>query len=80
MKKMTTVTRRGSRKETLDNLALQIASKMDKCESDAVYSQLARQYRETLKAIDELDIEDEDDAVTKIIEERQADGKSVRVR
>ncbi len=45
------------------------------------YAALAKQYRETLREIDELEsIGDSDDEIGEILAERKADGKSGAVR
>ena len=58
-KKMATVTSEGSRLERLENLALILAKQIDICAKDAVdgpktMPQLSRQYRETIKEIEEI--------------------------
>lgn len=45
------------------------------------YAALAKQYRETLKEIDDLErAGDSDDEISEILAERKADGKSGSVR
>lgn len=51
-----------------------------KCESKRDLAALARQYRETLKEIEEIEGTGEDDEITQIIRQREADGKSGAVR
>lgn len=79
MKKMATVTSKGDRREQLTTLAQHIAKRLDSCESDMIYAQLSRQYRDTLREIDALGII-EDDEIGELINERKIDGKSGTVR
>ena len=56
---MATVTSEGSRLERLENLALILAKQIDICAKDAAdgpktMPQLSRQYRETIKEIEEI--------------------------
>lgn len=48
-------TKTGTRLECLRVLADTLARRIDKCDSDAVLAQLARQYRETQREIAELE-------------------------
>ena len=80
MKKMATVTSRGDRREQLTTLAQHIAKRLDSCESDMIYAQLSRQYRDTLREIDALGIIEDDDEIGELINERKSDGKSGTVR
>lgn len=80
MKKMATVTSRGDRREQLTTLAQHIAKRLDSCESDMIYAQLSRQYRDTLREIDALGIIEDDDEIGELINERKSDGKSGAVR
>ena len=80
MKKMATVTSRGDRREQLTTLAQHIAKRLDLCESDMIYAQLSRQYRDTLREIDALGIIEDDDEIGELINERKSDGKSGAVR
>ena len=49
-----TTTKKGNRLECLRVLADTLAKRIDKCENDAVLAQLARQYREAVREIEEL--------------------------
>lgn len=82
MKKMTTVTRTGSRLEKLKNLALVLANNLDNPDIDEkTIPTLAKQYRETIAEIDEIKgALDQDDEVGEILRERAADGKPGAIR
>lgn len=81
MKKMATVTRRGNRLEVLKELALHLAKRLDDENiADKDYASLVRQYRETLKEIDEIGGDDSGDPISKIISSRENTGKSGSVR
>ena len=85
-KKMATVTSEGSSLERLENLALILAKQIDICTKDAVdgpktMPQLSRQYRETIKEIEEIKgMEKDDDEIGEILSARKADGKPDTVR
>lgn len=85
-KKMTTVTGNGSRLEQLENLAKVLAKQIDVCANglgDGVklMPPLAKQYRETIKEIEEIrGVADDDDEIGRILSTREADGKSGAVR
>ena len=81
---MATVTSEGSRLERLENLALILAKQIDICAKDAAdgpktMPQLSRQYRETIKEIEEIK-EKDDDEIGEILSARKADGKPDTVR
>lgn len=87
IKKMSTVTNRGDRLEMLTNLSKVLANEIDKCSSTesekqaATMPQLVKQYRETLREIQELEgAEPEDDEIAEILSNRAADGKPGAVR
>lgn len=66
-------TSNGSRLEQLENLALLLAEQMDSDIEPRVVAPIARQYRETIKEIDELrNLEDDDDELEKIRQRRTA--------
>lgn len=51
------------------------------CESMRDLAALSRQYRETLKEIEEIEgMEDNDDDIGKLLAQREADGKAGAVR
>lgn len=85
-KKMATVTSSGSRLEQLKNLALILAKQIDQCASDMAEGakrmpQLSRQYRETIKEIEDIEgVDNDDDEIGEILSKRKADGKSDTVR
>lgn len=69
-----------SRLEKLKALEEQLALALDGAETGQVAS-LARQYRETLKEIEEIEgAENNDDDISEILSERNAAGKSGAVR
>ena len=85
MERMVSVTCDGTRLEQLKTLALVLASEIDAESSATNYeksqgrqhsmAQLARQYRETIREIAELEGEDDDgDAIANLIAKRNADG------
>lgn len=85
-KKMATVAKKGNRLEQLKNLSLILAKQIDQCEADQVNGmkqlpQLSRQYRETLREIEEIEgVDKNDDEIGEILSAREADGKSDAVR
>jgi hypothetical protein len=81
LKKLATVTKEGSRLDQLENLALVLAKQIDTCDDSKIMPQLARQYRETIKEIEEIKgVKDSDDEIGAILSGRQADGKPGAVR
>ena len=85
-KKMATVASNGNRLEQLENLALILAKQIDLClegDSDGARNmpQLSKQYRETIKEIEEIKgMEKDDDEIGKILSKRKVDGKPDAVR
>ena len=88
-KKMATVTGNGSRLEQLENLAKVLAKQIDVCanglgDGAKLMPPLAKQYRETIKEIEEIEeirgVADDDDEIGRILSTREADGKSGTVR
>lgn len=74
-KKLKTVTCKGTRLEQLKALAQILAEKLDNPEEQNT-AQLARQYRETVNDIAEIEeYEDVDDELGRILSERESDGK-----
>ena len=69
---MTEVTKGGTRLEQLRALALVIAAEIDEGDGSHSMAQLARQYRETIAEIAELEGDGEDDEVA-AIRRRRAD-------
>ena len=69
MPQMTEVTRNGSRIDQLRTLALVIAESIDAGDESHSMAQLARQYRETIREISELEAENDDgDIISKLID------------
>ncbi len=84
-KSMAGVTRNGDRLQQLENLALVLAGQMDECtklqEGARLMPQLAKQYRETIREIEEIrGMEGTDDEIGEILSARKADGKPDAVR
>lgn len=68
------------RLEKLKALEVKLATAMSYCEHKELAS-IARQYRETIREIDELEGgASEDDEIGSLLESRQADGKAGAVR
>lgn len=75
-----TVNRRGTRLDKLKQLAIVLAGNIDKCEDPKLMPSLARQYRETIREIDDLEGGATDDEIEDILQQRQCDGKAGAVR
>lgn len=67
MQSMVDVTTTGTRLEQLKTLALVIAASIDAGDETHSMAQLARQYRETIREIAELEEGTEDDIISKLI-------------
>ena len=81
MAKMKTVTARGTRLQKLKNLAAVLAENIDSCEDARALPQLTKQYRETIREIEEIEgAEHHGDEIGAILAQRQADGKPGAVR
>lgn len=71
----------GTRLERLKALSKILAEQIDACASSRDLPQLARQYRDTIREIAELEGEgDQNDEISEILKRRKADGKSDSVR
>ena len=69
-----------SRLEKLKRLVVKLEMNMNLCETKELAA-LARQYRETLKEIEEIEgAQQNDDDISEILSERAAAGKSGAVR
>ena len=80
-KSMKTVTASGSRLEQLKSLAAVLAAGIDACEDCRALPQLTKQYRETIREIEDIEgAADNGDEIRQILEERQAAGKPGAVR
>ena len=85
-RKMATVTASGTQLEQLENLAIILAKQIDMCtgeldDSMKTVPQLVKQYRETIKEIEEIrGMEKDDDEIGEILSARKADGKPDAVR
>lgn len=85
-KKLSTVTDDGNRLEQLKNLAKILANQIDNCSKNVIdgpklMPQLSKQYRETIREIEEIEgVDKDDDEIREILSERKADGKPNAVR
>lgn len=78
---MKSITARGTLLEKLKQLAKVLATNIDGCDDPKNLPQLAKQYRETIREIEEIEgAADNGDEVSEILAERQSDGKSGAVR
>ena len=78
---MKSITARGSRLDQLKTLAKVIATSIDDCEDDRALPQLAKQYRETIREIEDIEGGEQDgDEIGEILAQRRADGKPGAVR
>lgn len=78
---MKSITARGNRLEQLKQLARVLATNIDDCEDHKNLPQLAKQYRETIREIEEIEgANNHGDEVSDILGERAADGKPGAVR
>lgn len=79
--KMKSVTAKGDRLKQLKTLAGILAQSIDDCEDLRALPQLAKQYRETIREIEELEgAQNHGDEIGEILAQRQADGKPGAVR
>lgn len=79
--KMKSVTTRGDRLKQLKTLAGILAQNIDDCEDVRALPQLAKQYRETIREIEEIEgAQNHGDEIGEILARRQADGKPGAVR
>ena len=78
---MKSITARGTLLEQLKQLAKVLAANIDGCDDPKNLPQLAKQYRETIREIEEIEgAADNGDEVSEILAERQSDGKPGAVR
>ena len=81
MATMKSITARGTRLEQLKQQAKVLASGIDACEDCRALPQLTKQYRETIREIEEIEGADNDtDEIGAILAQRQQDGKPGAVR
>lgn len=79
--KMKSVTAKGDRLKQLKTLAGILAQNIDDCEDLRALPQLAKQYRETIREIEDLEgAQNHGDEIGEILAQRQADGKPGAVR
>lgn len=76
-----TVSKKGNRLEQLKKLRDMLAKAIDKCESMRDLATLSRQYRETIREIEEIEgVENDGDEIGAILAARESDGKPGAVR
>ena len=76
-----TVSRKGNRLKQLKKLRDTLAKAIDECESMRDLAALSRQYRETIREIEDLEGGAQDgDEIGDLLAERRADGKPGAVR
>lgn len=81
MSKMITITRKGSRIEQLTELSKLLAKALDEAVDSESISRLSKQYRETIKEIEEIKgMDDSEDEIDEILSKRKADGKTGAIR
>ena len=81
MATMKSITARGTRLEQLKQLAKVLAAGIDTCKDCRALPQLTKQYRETIREIEEIEgANNHGDEVSDILGERAADGKPGAVR
>lgn len=79
--KMKSVTARNDRLLQLKELAKVLAGSIDSCNDPKALPPLAKQYRETIREIEEIEGADNDgDEIGEILAERENDGKPGAVR
>ena len=79
--KMKSVTARGDRLKQLKELARVLAESIDSCLDSKALPPLAKQYRETIREIEEIEgANDDGDEIGEILAERENDGKPGAVR
>ena len=78
---MKTVTSKGNRLDKLKELAKILAQNIDECADVRALPQLAKQYRDTIREIEEIEgAQHHGDEIGAILSERQAEGKPGAVR
>ena len=81
MATMKSITARGTRLEQLQQLAKVLAVGIDNCEDCRALPQLTKQYRETIREIEEIrGADDNGDEIGQILAQRENDGKPGAVR
>lgn len=81
MATMKSITSRGSRLEQLKALAKVLAAGIDTCEDCRALPALTKQYRETIREIEDIEgAADDTDEIGAILAQRESDGKPGAVR
>lgn len=81
MATMKSITARGTRLEQLKQLAKVLAAGIDTCKDCRALPQLTKQYRDTIREIEEIEgAADDTDEISEILAQRESDGKPGAVR
>lgn len=81
MAKMKSITQRGSRLEQLKVLSNVLAASIDTCKDCRALPALTKQYRETIREIEEIEgVNDDGDEIGQILAARENSGKPGAVR
>ena len=79
--KMKSITAKGSQIEKLKELAKVLAAAIDACIDPKALPAMAKQYRETIREIEEIEgVSADGDEISEILTNREADGKPGAVR
>ena len=74
-------TKKGTRLDQLQLLANRLATEIEKCDDPRLMPQLAKQYRETVKELEEAKGAGQDeDEIGEILAQREVDGRPGAVR
>lgn len=81
MRALLKASKKGQRLDQLIALRNTLAKAIDECESMRDLAALSRQYRETIYEIEEIEgMNDSDDELSRILSDRESDGKPGTVR
>lgn len=74
-------TKKGTRLDQLQLLANRLATEIEQCDDPRLMPQLAKQYRETVRELDEAKgAGQDDDEIGEILAQREVDGRPGAVR
>lgn len=81
MPTMKSITTKGTRLDQLKQLAKVLAAGIDTCEDCRALPALTKQYRETIREIEEIEgVENDGDEIGAILAARESDGKPGAIR
>lgn len=81
VKSLKTITAKGNRLDKLKAVATILAIQIDACEDRKELPQLVKQYRETIREIEEIEgMTDDGDEISEILTQREHNGESGAVR